>query len=82
MSILSELPEPMFTMILPAYTNQYMRRRCRRKEVNMKKERKKPDGAAQTAVKAYAEKDLRFDPYGSYTGKSTDGKPCQDADDL
>ncbi len=48
----------------------------------MKKERKNRKDAISTAVKAYAEKDLRFDPYGSYTGKSADGTPCQDADDL
>lgn len=45
---------------------------------------KKKDAAKESgkAVKAYSRSDSAFDPLGSYTGRTADGKPCQDADDL
>lgn len=33
-------------------------------------------------VEAYNACERRFDPLGSYTGKSRPDAPCQDADDL
>ena len=54
-----------------------------KKEINMRKELTKKEKGSAFNLKA--DSAINTDPYGSYTGVSTDNKyerPIQDADDL